>query len=115
MNNDSHKNKHDTDNLSGFLATFLFFGGLMLGGLAGAGTMLLLAPQSGKKTRKQIQRKARKVHKQTAETIEHGVNQVTTGIQKQVEDLQQHAQGVVDDQKERWEPVIEAGKTAVQG
>jgi len=31
--------------------------GLLIGGLAGAGAMLLLAPQSGKETRAQIQQK----------------------------------------------------------
>jgi gas vesicle protein len=31
--------------------------GMLIGGLAGAVTMLLLAPQSGKDTRKQIQKK----------------------------------------------------------
>lgn len=115
MSDKKHEVKQDNNQLNGFLAGFLFLGGLLLGSVAGAGAMLLMAPQSGKKTRKQIQRKGRKMHKQTAKTIEHGVNQVTTSIQKQVEDLQQRGQDVVDEQIERWEPVIEAGKTAVQG
>ncbi len=111
MNDKKHEVKQDNNQLSGFLAGFLFLGGLLLGSVAGAGTMLLMAPQSGKKTRKQIQRKGQKMRKQTAKTVKHKVkqvndkaNQVTTGIQD-----------VVDDQKERWEPVIGAGRTAVQG
>ncbi|MFZ1397804.1 MAG: YtxH domain-containing protein [Candidatus Promineifilaceae bacterium] len=90
------------EQISGFLAGFLFLGGLLLGSVAGAGAMLLMAPQSGKKTRKQILRRGQKVRKQTAKTVKHTVEQV-----------QEHAQDVLDDQKERWEPVIEAGKTAV--
>jgi gas vesicle protein len=100
----------------------LFLGGLLLGSVAGAGAMLLLAPQSGKKSRKQIQRKALKARKQTIRKIEHKAEQVrdkshqsTTGIQLQAEDLQQRGQeDMVDEQIERWEPVIDAGKTAFQ-
>lgn len=73
--------------------------------------MLLMAPQSGKKTRKKIQRKGKKLSKQTTKTVKHNAeqvrekaHQVTTGIKD-----------VVDDQAERWESALEAGKTAVQG
>ena len=122
MNNKKHKNKQDVTQISGFLAGFLFLGGLLLGSVAGAGVMLLMAPQSGKKTRKQLLRKGQKVRKQTAKTVKHKVeqvqdkaNQVSTSIHEQVEDLQERAQDVIDDQKVRWEPVVKAGKTAVQG
>jgi hypothetical protein len=43
------------------------------------------------------------------------VDQVTTNLQKQAEELQQRGQDMVDQQKERWLPVVEAGKTAVKG
>jgi gas vesicle protein len=122
MNTNNHEEKDEVYHLDLFLAGFLFLGGLLLGNLTGAGAMLLLAPQSGKKTRKQIRRKGRKVRKQTARKIEHEAeqvrdkaHQVTTRIHEQVEDLQQHSQDVVDGQKDRWEPVVEAGITAVQG
>ncbi|MBK8902412.1 MAG: YtxH domain-containing protein [Anaerolineaceae bacterium] len=108
------------EQLSGFLAGFLFVGGLLLGSVAGAGVMLLMAPQSGKKTRKQLLRKGQKVRKQTAKTVKHKVeqvqdkaNQVSTSIHEQVEDLQERVQDALGDQKDRWGPVIEAGKTAV--
>lgn len=104
MNDEKYEEIQDHNQLSGFFAGFLFLGGLLLGNVVGAGAMLLMAPQSGKKTRKQIQRKSRKMNKQTAKMVKHKANQVTTGIQD-----------VVDDQTERWESVIEAGKTAVQG
>lgn len=121
MNNNNDEDKQDANNLNGFLAGFVFLGGLLLGGLAGAGAMLLLAPQSGRKTRRQIKRKSRKVRKQTAVIIHDGVDQirdkthqVTSSLQDQAEELQQYGQDVVGDQKERWSPVVEAGLTAVQ-
>jgi gas vesicle protein len=116
MTKETHEHDYDVNNLSGILA------GLLLGGLAGAVAMLLLAPQSGKKTRRQIRRKGQKVRKQTAVTLHDGMNQirdkthqVTTSLQDQAEEIQQHGQDVIDDQKERWGPVVEAGITAVQG
>jgi gas vesicle protein len=114
MNKHKRENEHQTSNPGGFLA------GLLFGGLAGAGVMLLLAPQSGKKTRTKIKRKGRKLGKQTAETIDAGVdqarakaNEVTTNIHEQVENLQQRGQDAVDEQKKRWDPVIKAGKKAL--
>jgi gas vesicle protein len=122
MNNSSNEEKYEVNYSGAFLAGFLFVAGLLLGGLFGAAVMLLLAPQSGKKTRKQIRRKSRDLRNQTSDTIEDGVDrvrekaqQVTTSIHEQAEDLQQHGQDVVEGQRERWEPVVEAGKTAVQG
>ena len=52
MNKKKHEVKQNNNQLSSFLAGFLFLGGLLVGSVAGAGMMLLLAPQSGKKTRK---------------------------------------------------------------
>jgi gas vesicle protein len=101
-------------NLSGVLA------GLLVGGLIGAVLALLLAPQSGEEMRKQIRKKGDDLREQTADTVEEGVaqarakaQQVTADIQEKAEALQQRGHVVVDRQKERWEPVIEAGKTAV--
>ena len=110
MSNKKHRVKQDNNQLNGFLAGFLFLGGLLLGSVAGAGAMLLMAPQSGKKTRKQILRKGRKIRKQTANTVKHKAEQVHDKAHQVTTSIQD----VVDDQTERWEPVIEAGKTAVQ-
>jgi len=50
--------------------------GLVIGGLAGAGAALLLAPQSGKETREQIQQKGVELRDRTTETVENAVAQV---------------------------------------
>ena len=95
---------------------------LLIGGLAGAGTMLLLAPQSGKKTRAQIQRKSIELREQTTEAVEDAVaqagvkaRQITADVHGQAETLQQRGQDMLDEQKKRLSTVVEAGKTAVQG
>jgi gas vesicle protein len=118
----TNEDTYDDNRVSGFLAGLLFIGGVIVGALAGAAAMLLTAPQSGKKTRKQLRRKGQDLRDQTAETIEDGVkqvrtmaHQVTTRLHKQAEELQQRGQDVLDHQKERWAPVVEASKTAVNG
>ena len=120
MNEDNNEIQYETSNPIYFVVGILL--GSLLGALAGATAMLLLAPQSGEKTRRLIRRKGRDVREQTTETIEGGVRQVrrtahrvTTDLHDQAEDLQQRGQEVVDEQKERWSPVVKAGKTAVNG
>jgi gas vesicle protein len=116
MHKQSHEREYNVNHPRGFLA------GLLMGGLAGAGTMLLLAPQSGEKTRAQIQRKSIELRDQAAETVEDAVaqsrvkaRQITADVHEQSEALQQRGQNMLDEQKERLSTVVEAGKTAVQG
>ena len=106
-----------------------FLAGILIGGLAGAGTMLLLAPQSGKRTRAQIRHKSLELRDQATDTIEEAMTEArATGqhltarvhkqadkIQQQADKLQQRGQEVIDAQKERWSPVVEAGQKAVNG
>lgn len=117
MDNDNHKEEYDTSsNGPGLLA------GLLLGALAGAVAMLLLAPQSGKKTRRQIRRKGRDLREQTTDTIEDGVSgararaqDVKTNIHERSEALQQRGQDTLDDGKERFATAVDAGKSVVKG
>jgi len=97
------------------------FAGLLFGGLAGAAAGLLLAPQSGKETRAQIQEKTIELRDQAVKTMEDAAaevrakaNEITASMQKQAEELQQRGQNLLTEQKERWSPVVEAGKTAVR-
>jgi gas vesicle protein len=110
--------QRDSNNPGYFVAGTIL--GSLLGGLVGAGVMLLLAPQSGEKTRKQLWRKGRDLRLHTVDTIEDGADAVRTKshevknvLHNQAETLQQHADDFVDQQKERWSPVVEAGVTAV--
>ncbi len=51
----------------------------------------------------------------TVSQVRTKANQITNTMHKQAEDLQQRGQDLLDEQKERWMPVVEAGKTAAQG
>jgi gas vesicle protein len=55
-----------------------FIAGILLGGLAGAVTLLLVAPQSGKDTRKFIQTKAIELRDKSSATVESVSGQVST-------------------------------------
>lgn len=48
-----------------------FAAGVALGGLIGAGTALLLAPQSGRRTRRKIRHAAEDLGDRAEETLEH--------------------------------------------
>ena len=117
-NTDNHHHEHtnDVNQPGGFIA------GLLMGGLAGAVTMLLLAPQSGKRTRTQIQLKSMELRDQTTEAVEDALKQarskgrqIRADVREKADELQQRGQDVLDEQKEHWSALVKAGKTAVQG
>lgn len=96
--------------------------GLVIGGLAGAGVALLLAPQSGKETRTQIQQKTMELRDRTAVTMDEAISQVKTKTQQLTEDvrekageLQHRGQDILVKQLDHVSAAAEAGKTAVKG
>lgn len=106
----------DTSNVWGFL------GGLLIGSLSGAIAMLLLAPQSGERTRTKIQQKSVELRDQTTDAVEdalaqtrHKTRKIRASVRHQAEAVQQRGQDVLDEQAERLSTLVEAGKTAVQG
>ena len=69
--------------------------------------MLLLAPQSGKKMRAQIQKKSIELRKQTTKAVEDTLAQVrgkareiTDEVHDQAEALGQRGQDVIDEQRD---------------
>ena len=116
MDYQSELQTNDTNWVLGFL------GGLLVGSLAGALAMLLLAPQSGKKTRAKIQQRSIELRDQTTDAVEdamkqtrHKARKIKANVRDQAEAIQQRGQDVLDEQKERLSTLVEAGKTAVQG
>lgn len=101
---DNHNHNNDASEPGDFWAGLL--AGLLIGGLAGAVALLLLAPQSGKKTRAKLQRQSHKLREQTAETMEDAVaqvrgtaRQITHDVRKQAEKLEQRGQALLAEQK----------------
>ena len=87
----------------------------------GALAMLLLAPQSGKRTRAKLQRQSHELREQTAETVEDAVaqarvkaRQITADVHEQAEALQQRGQDMLDEQKKRLSTVVKAGKSVTR-
>jgi gas vesicle protein len=95
--------------------------GLVIGGLAGAGVALLLAPQSGKETRTQIQQKTMELRDRTAVTVDEAISQVKSKTQQLTEDVREKAgemqhrgQDILVKQLDNVSAAAEAGKAAVK-
>jgi len=95
---------------------------LLIGGLVGAGTMLFLAPQSGRKLRANIQKKSHEFREQTADTVKDAVAQVKSkghqikgDVRDKADDLQHQGVDVLVEQLDRITAAVEAGKKALKG
>jgi gas vesicle protein len=95
--------------------------GMVIGGLAGALTMLLLAPQSGKDTRTQIRNKGLELRDRTNEVVEEtmaqvraNANKLASGGREKLSELKHQGQKLAAEQLDRVSAVVEAGKTAVK-
>jgi len=67
------------------------FLGLLIGGLAGAATMLLFAPQSGKQTRDQIRLKGVQFRDQVTDKVKDTLAQVRSETQTVKDDIREKA------------------------
>ena len=95
--------------------------GMLIGSLAGAVTMLLLAPQSGEDTRSQIQEKGIELRDRTTAMVEDAMaqmrqdrNLLTIGGKRKAKELLQQGQTLVVEQLDRVSDAAQAGKKAIQ-
>jgi len=95
--------------------------GMVIGGLAGAVTMLLLAPQSGKDTRIQIQKKGIELRDRTTEMVEDtmaqvrsNVNKIALGGSEKIKELKKYGQELAIEQLDGVSEAAQAGKKAIQ-
>lgn len=95
--------------------------GLVIGGLVGAGTMLLFAPQEGKKTRTEVQQGAIRLRDQTSEKVKDTItqvkskaNQIKAEVQIKAENLQHQGQDLLARQRNRFSHMIAVGKEEIQ-
>jgi len=84
--------------------------GMLIGGLAGAVTMLLVAPQSGKETRAQIQKMGIELRDQTTKLVEDTL----AGGREKAKELSQRGQDMVVVQLDHVSEAALAGKKAIR-
>ena len=89
--------------------------GLLIGGLAGAGAMLLLAPQSGERTREQIQERSIELRDETASVMDTAMAKVWMAKNRMARDGRRKATEFAHRSKalmnEQFENVSGAAKT----
>ena len=97
------------------------FTGLLVGGLVGAGTVLLFAPQAGAKTRAEVQEGVQHFRDQTNEKVKETITQAKTkasqikmDVQVKAEELQHQGRDLIVKQLDRFSHVVESGKRALQ-
>ena len=108
MNNENQEYRHPTNNVLGVLA------GILVGGLAGAVTMLLLAPQSGKDTRRQIREKGIELRDRTSEIMEDTMAQVRTNTNKLTMGVKDYGKEMAVKQLDNVSEAAQTGKKAIQ-
>lgn len=88
--------------------------GMLIGGLAGAAAALLMAPQSGKDTRKQIQEKSIELRDRTTGLVEDTMAQVRTKANALTVGLKDRGQEIAVKQLDHVSEAAQAGKKAIQ-
>ena len=95
--------------------------GMLIGAAAGAVTMLLLAPQSGRDTRMQIRDKGIELRDRTTGMVDDAVRKVRSGTgmlvadgRQKVEEIKEQGQALLAEQLGRVSAAAQAGKKAVQ-
>lgn len=108
MIHENQEYKYHTNNTLGVLV------GMLVGGLAGALTMLLLAPQSGKDTRMQIQKKGIELRDRTSEMVEDTMAQVRSNANKITMGIKNYGKEQAVEQLDHVSEAAQAGKKAIQ-
>jgi gas vesicle protein len=92
-----------------------FLAGVLIGGMAGAVTALLFAPQSGRETRQQIQQKAAELRDQTTSTVENAFDQVNAKASQLKADLGEKASSLKQQGQEVLADQLSTAAKKVQG
>ncbi len=95
--------------------------GMLIGGLAGAITMLLFAPQSGKRTRTQIQDEGILLLNRTTKNVKKAVaqvrsetNRISTQVQEKAGELKNLGQEKLVEQLDRMSAALDTGKKSIE-
>ena len=108
MIHENQKYRYTANNTAGVLI------GMLIGGLAGAAAALLMAPQSGKDTRRQIQEKGIELRDRTTELVDDTMAQVRTKANNLTVGLKDRGQEIAVKQLEHVSEAAQAGKKAIE-
>ena len=89
----------------------------LIGGTVGAGIALLYAPQSGRDTRKDIAKNARRVKKETVHLVEDAVdsiNDLASDVKDKVSDIIDRGKDLSDDAKREVLRNLEQGQKVIE-
>jgi gas vesicle protein len=90
---------------------------LVAGGIIGAGLALLVAPQSGQRTRRDIVRISRRVKEQTADAVEEfseTVHEMVEAVVDKATELVDKGHGMAQGAKKELLKVIDEGQTRLE-
>jgi len=95
--------------------------GVLIGGLIGAATALLMAPRSGEETRAEIRNKAMEYRDRTRDVVNETVSQARSkadelreGVVEKAEDLKRRGKQTASQQLDHMARAAETGKSKVQ-
>lgn len=91
---------HDNSNFTSILSAFA------LGSLIGAGIALLMAPQSGEETRRQLRDRGMEFRDKAEDTVE----QTRMRAEKALDDVADRAKQQTDEMRSRGQDVIDSSK-----
>ena len=94
-----------------------FLSGFMIGGLIGAATALLMAPQSGEQTREYLTERSIELRDRADKEVQQlrdEADRVVADARAQVSDLQKTVQQTIDDGKNRVNAALNEGKKAAK-
>jgi gas vesicle protein len=116
MLKENHGSLNHSNNIPGVAAS------LIIGSMIGAGTMLLMAPQSGKRTRVQIQQKSIELRDQATEKVEDVITQMKKESRKlaksgrhKARKLLHQGQEMVSGRLAHVAEALETGKKSILG
>lgn len=95
---------HTTNGVGGFLA------GLLIGALAGAAVMLLMAPQSGEEARLRLREKA----DTTLEGVREKARDLGSEVKDKLNEAQTKGSDVLEEQRSRVADAVAAGRNALR-
>ncbi|NWF99003.1 MAG: YtxH domain-containing protein [Nitrospirae bacterium] len=89
----------------------------LIGGAVGAGIALLYAPQSGKDTRKDIAKTARKIKRETVNIVEDAIdtiNDFADDVKEKISDLIDSGKDISDSAKKEILKNLEHGQKTIE-